>query len=82
MDMDLSMISPVKRGSDISMESGYSMKATPVVNGKKRRPRWKLNVIKKWQGSYATNPLVPYKKLYRAYVNISDSVKKQSERKK
>ena len=39
MDMDLSMISPVKRGSDISMESGYSMKATPVVNGKKRRLR-------------------------------------------
>ena len=26
MDMDLSMISPVKRGSDISMESGYSMR--------------------------------------------------------
>jgi hypothetical protein len=39
MDMDLSMISPVKRGYDISMESGYSMKATPVVNGKKRRLR-------------------------------------------
>ena len=37
MDMDLSMMSPVKRGSDISMESGSLMKATPVVNGKKRR---------------------------------------------